>query len=328
MAVRPAEHPLAEKRVKPRRRSPKPGGRERRAAAPKSSRQPDALPAAGTGGAGPAAERLVKLMARLRGPEGCPWDRAQNYDSMKALLLEEAYEVVDAVDERDFDALEDELGDLVFQAVFYARLAEEEGRFTLASVMNRLHAKLVRRHPHVFGGARARTAAEALKSWNSVKEKERETKAENAKSILDGITAALPATLEAHELGLRVAEVGFDCPGAAEVLDKAQEELDELRHELIRDVQNQARPGERARVEEELGDLLFSLSQLARHAGTDPESCLRRGNQKFRRRFQALEREVEQRGRKLSDCGLEELEAVWNSVKAAEEKAPEAQGGR
>ena len=269
----------------------------------------------------------MELTARLRGPDGCPWDRAQDYDSLKGLLLEEAYEVVDAVNARDFDGLEDELGDLLFQVLFYSRLAEEEGRFALAGVMERLHGKLVRRHPHVFGEVKARTAEEALKSWNSVKEQEREAKPEPAESILEGTAATLPATLEAHELGVRVAEAGFDWPDARAVLDKVQEEIEELRREL------QSTPDEpigagipagarRAKCEEELGDLLFSLSQLARHLGTDPESCLRRGNQKFRRRFQALEREIGRQGRKLTDCSLAELEAVWESVKAAENPIP------
>lgn len=269
-----------------------------------------------------AIARLVELTARLRSPDGCPWDRAQDYDSIKGLLLEEAYEVVDAVNARDFEGLEDELGDLLFQVVFYSRLAEEEGRFALAGVMERLHQKLVRRHPHVFGDARARTAEEALRSWNSVKEQEREAKPRPAQSILEGTAATLPASLEAHELGVRVAEAGFDWPNAGAVLDKVQEEVDELRRELAAAA---SQPGEaRARLEEELGDLLFSLSQLARHLRTDPESCLRRGNQKFRRRFQALEREIALQGRKLTDCSLADLEVVWDRVKSAENPLPAA----
>jgi len=275
-----------------------------------------------------AITRLVDLTARLRSPDGCPWDRAQDYDSLKGLLLEEAYEVADAVNARDFDGLEDELGDLLFQVVFYSRLAEEDGRFALAGVMERLHRKLVRRHPHVFGEVKARTAEEALKSWNSVKEQEREAKSAPAESILDGTAATLPATLEAHELGVRVAEAGFDWPDATAVLDKVQEEIDELRRELRSTDDKPVEAGRpagtrQARREEELGDLLFSLSQLARHLGTDPESCLRRGNQKFRRRFQALEREIARQERKLTDCSLADLEAVWESVKAAENSTPD-----
>ncbi len=275
---------------------------------------------------GRVMDRLVELMARLRGSDGCPWDRAQNYDSMKALLLEEAYEVIDAVNQRDFAGLEEELGDLLFQVVFYSRLADEDGRFALADVMERLYSKLVRRHPHVFGEKKACNAEEALKSWNAVKEQEREDARRQSadglvpefgdgesveqESLLDGIAATLPSTLEAHELGVRAAEVGFDWPRAADVLNKVEEELAELKHEL--------RVQARGRIEEELGDLLFSLSQLARHLGTDPESCLRLGNQKFRRRFQALECELARRGRKPGDCNLEELEAVWSDTKAEE----------
>jgi len=272
-------------------------------------------------GAGPLLEKLVALMARLRGPEGCPWDRVQDYDSMKALLLEEAYEVIDAVNAHDFEGLEDELGDLLFQVVFYSRLAEEEGRFSIAKVTERLHAKLVRRHPHVFGEVKASNAAEALKSWNAVKDRERQEKPLPAASLLDGIAPVLPSTLEAQELGVRAAEAGFDWPCARVVLDKVQEEVDELRQELKQTGTAPPAAADRARIEEEIGDLLFSTSQLARHLGTDPESCLRRGNQKFRRRFQELEREFARRGRKLADCSLAELEAVWNSVKDKESRS-------
>jgi len=287
--------------------------------------------------AGHLSDRLVELMARLRGPDGCPWDRAQNYDSMKALLLEEAYEVVDAVNSRDFAGLEDELGDLLFQVVFYSRLAEEEGRFTLANVMAGLYSKLVRRHPHVFGERKARNAEEALKSWNAVKQQERDKarlgrrggvaranaqpgtgEDSEPESLLDGIAASLPSTLEAHELGVRAAEAGFDWPCATTVLAKVEEEVAELKQEILTAERDGLRGQASARAEEELGDLLFSLAQLARHLGTDPESCLRRGNQKFRRRFQALERELGRRGRKWDDCDLDELEAVWNKAKAEE----------
>ncbi|HEY6291363.1 MAG TPA: nucleoside triphosphate pyrophosphohydrolase, partial [Terriglobia bacterium] len=205
--------------------------------------------------AGRMAEKLVVLMARLRSPEGCPWDRAQDYDSMKALLLEEAYEVIDAVNARDFGGLEDELGDLLFQVVFYSRLAEEEGRFTLSSVMERLHSKLVRRHPHVFGEAKARNAAEALKSWNAVKDRERLEKRDTAESLLDGIAPTLPSTLEAQELGVRAAGAGFDWPRAADVLDKVLEEIQELRQELKETGNAQPAAPDRSRIEEELGDL-------------------------------------------------------------------------
>jgi MazG family protein len=258
--------------------------------------------------------KLVELVAHLRGPDGCPWDKAQDYDSVKGLLLEEAYEVVDAVNARDFAALEDELGDLLLQAVFYSRLAEEENRFTIHDVIEHVHAKLVRRHPHVFGEVRARNAEEALASWLGVKEEEHAAQGtgEQAASVLDGIAPALPATLEAYELGLRAAEVGFDWRHVDDLLAKVEEEVHELRQELAADVTARG-----PRIEEEIGDLMFAVANLARFLKYDPETCLRRANQKFKRRFQSLEQEVGRQGRKLRECSLAELDAIWNEVKRA-----------
>ncbi len=261
--------------------------------------------------------KLIELMALLRGPEGCPWDREQDFDSLKGMLLEEAYEVVDAVNQGDFDALEDELGDLLFQVVFYSCLAEEEGHFNIDSVIERVHAKLIRRHPHVFGEVRARNAAEALKSWLSVKEKERTAGGgpEKNASLLDGIPSSLPATLEAYEVGVRAAEVGFDWERVGDLLDKIEEEVLELRQELAaKDA------GKASKVEEEVGDLLFAVSNLARFLRSDPESCLRRANQKFKLRFREMEREVARRGKKPEECTLEEMESIWNQVKLNERK--------
>jgi nucleoside triphosphate diphosphatase len=267
--------------------------------------------------AGQNLSKLVDLMAHLRGPDGCPWDRAQDYDSVKALLLEEAYEVVDAVNARDFSALEDELGDLLFQVVFYSQLAGEEKRFSIDDVVERVHAKLIRRHPHVFGETRAATPEEALKSWLSVKEKEREAKTAKVPdrppkqdSLLDGISESLPSTLEAYELGVRVAEVGFDWEKVEDLLDKIGEELNELRNELPVRAGNDVR-----RVEEEVGDLMFTVANLARYLRSDPESCLRRANQKFKARFQKLEREAANRGKRVRDCSAMELNEIWEAVK-------------
>jgi MazG family protein len=260
-------------------------------------------------------------MAHLRGPEGCPWDRAQDYDTLKGLMIEEAYEVIDAVNDRDFKGLEDELGDLLFQVVFYSRLAEEEGRFDIDGVIEAVHAKLIRRHPHVFGEVRARDAGEALKSWLKVKEQERAatTQEKNAeKSILDGIAGSMPATLVAYELGLRAAEVGFDWKTAEDVLEKVEEEIREIRHELRAPTEADATLALRSRLEEEVGDLLFSVANLARFVRSDPETCLRKANQKFMRRFQALEREVVAQGKKLQGCSLEEMESLWNELKSKE----------
>jgi nucleoside triphosphate diphosphatase len=277
--------------------------------------------------------KVVELASRLRGPDGCPWDRAQNYDSIKALLLKEVYEVLDAVNQRDFKALQEELGDLLFQVVFYARLAEEEKQFNIDQVVEQLHDKLLRRHPHVFGTARAQTAAEALKSWNQVKQREREAKlgvkpgdATEPASLVDSFPAGLPATLEAYELGVRAAEGGFDWRSAGDVLDKIEEELHELRHELDSpEWQGSARacePRARAasglgRVEEEIGDLLFAAANLARFLRSDPESCVRRANRKFRQRFRALEQEVARRGKRVSECDPQELDEIWTGVKRA-----------
>ncbi len=255
-------------------------------------------------------------MAHLRSAEGCPWDRAQNYDSVKGLLLEEAYEVVDAVNARDYDALEDELGDLLFQVVFYSRLAEEEKRFSIDDVIKRVHAKLVRRHPHVFGETRARNAEEALKSWNAVKDQERLANSGGGtpvKSLLDGIPPALPATLESYELGVRAAEAGFDWAKVDDLLAKVEEEIHELRRELPAKPMNDVR-----RVEEEVGDLLFAAANLARYLHTDPESCLRRANQKFKRRFQAMEEEVSRRGKRVHECPAAELDSIWEELKRRE----------
>jgi MazG family protein len=271
--------------------------------------------------AGEKLSKLVELMAHLRGPEGCPWDRAQDYDTLKGLLLEEAYEVIDAINARDFQGLEDELGDLLFQVVFYSRLAEEDGRFDIDKVIERVHAKLLRRHPHVFGEVRAGNADEALKSWLNVKEQERASTAQgknDEKSLLDGIAPALPATLTAYELGLRAAEVGFDWKDAEEVLQKVEEEIRELRRELKGPSTAGETPALRSRLEEEVGDLLFTAANLARILRSDPETCLRRANQKFTRRFQALEKEMATRGRNLRECSLEEMESLWNELKSKE----------
>ena len=238
----------------------------------------------------------------------------QDYDTLKGLLLEEAYEVVDAANARDFDGLEDELGDLLFLITFYSRIAEEDGRFVIDDVVERVHAKLIRRHPHVFGEIKAGNAGEALQSWLAVKEKERAGEGKPAKSsVLDGILGSLPSTLVAHELGTRAAEVGFEWKKAGDVLDKIEEEIHELRQELAAQP-----PGPKARVEEEVGDLFFAVANLSRFLHFDPESCLRRANQKFQRRFQAMEQEILKSGKQLKECSLEEMEAIWTSIKSRE----------
>jgi ATP diphosphatase len=229
-------------------------------------------------------------------------------------LLEEAYEVIDAVNGRDFSGLEDELGDLLFLVVFYSRIAEEEGRFNIDEVVDHVHAKLMRRHPHVFGEMKASNAGEALQSWMVVKEKERAAAGKRARtSVLDGILPSLPSTMVAHELGSRAADVGFEWAKVGDLLEKIEEEIHELRQELAAEP---AAP--RERVEEEVGDLIFAVANLSRFLRFDAETCLRRANQKFQRRFQAMEQELKDRGKALKECSLDEMEAVWGEVKARE----------
>ena len=280
--------------------------------------------------------RLVKLAARLRGPDGCPWDREQDYDSVKALLLEEAYEVVDAVNARDFEELREELGDLLYQVVFYSQLASEERRFDIGDVIEDVHRKLVRRHPHVFGDVRAGNSREALRSWLSVKESEKNQRTSGKSdipspgSILEGIGPSLPSTLEAYELGTRASEVGFDWRTVEALLEKVAEELEEVRRQLPRTGagrENSGRetsppePGpQRRKTEEEVGDLLFAAANLARFLHFDPESALRAANRKFKRRFRLLEAAVARQGKKLQDCPLEELDRLWDQVKAEDKR--------
>jgi MazG family protein len=204
---------------------------------------------------------------------------------------------------------------LLFLVTFYSRVAEEEGRFTIDDVVERVHAKLIRRHPHVFGDVRAANAGEALQSWLVVKEQERAAEGKRAKnSVLDGILPSLPSTLVAHELGTRAAEVGFEWKKVGDLLEKIEEEIHELRQELAAQP-----PSPPARVEEEVGDLLFAVANLSRFLHFDPESCLRRANQKFQRRFQAMEQEILKRGKQLKQCSLDEMEAVWEEIKAREQ---------
>ncbi|TAM80624.1 MAG: nucleoside triphosphate pyrophosphohydrolase [Acidobacteria bacterium] len=266
--------------------------------------------------AGEKLIRLVDLMAHLRGPDGCPWDRDQDYDSIKGMLLEEAYEVVDAVNLKDFKGLEEELGDLLFQVVFYSRLAEEDRKFDIDGVIRNVHDKLVRRHPHVFGKTRAANAEEALKSWTTAKEKEKNSHTDSrGASLLDGVASALPSTLESYELGLRAAAAGFDWVKIEDLLDKVEEELYEIRKELTG-----CTVPDQNRLKEEAGDLMFAVANLIRLVRSDPESCLRAANQKFRRRFQALEGEVKRRGKSVQDCTPQELDGIWELVKAQEKR--------
>jgi ATP diphosphatase len=248
-------------------------------------------------------------MARLRAPDGCPWDREQTFDSIKRHTLEETYEVFDAIERRAWPELKDELGDLLLQVLFYAQMASEEGHFTIADVAANLNEKLIRRHPHIFGDAKATDADAVLRNWEQIKRAEKLAAAAPQSSMLDDIPRSMPAVLEASKLGSRAAKVGFDWPNADGLFDKLQEEIAELQAERVR-------PGgtSTSEAEEELGDLLFTAVNLARHLKIDPESALRASNAKFRRRFAAMEASAG--GREgLEARTPEQLEELWNGAK-------------
>ena len=258
--------------------------------------------------------RLVQIMATLRSPDGCPWDREQTIDSLAPFVLEETHEVLDAIDRHDHAALCEELGDFLFEAVFLARLEEEAGHFTIADSLNAAAEKLVRRHPHVFG----RDAGEApLESAGQVRARWEEIKAQEPgagsepRPLLGGIPRALPSLLRAYQIGMRAASVGFDWTRVADVVDKIQEEVDELREVAGRDS-----PMDRNRAEEEMGDLLFAIANLSRQLGIEPETALRKANEKFTRRFTAMERAISASGRAMRDLPIDDLEREWQRGKS------------
>jgi nucleoside triphosphate diphosphatase len=253
--------------------------------------------------------RLLDIMAALRDPAaGCPWDKTQTFETIAPYTIEEAYEVADAIAQRDFAALPDELGDLLFQVVYHARMAEEAGLFGFADVAKCISDKMIRRHPHVFGDAAMRDASAQTAAWETQKSAERA--AAKQSGALAGVPVGLPALTRALKLTNRAARVGFDWPDAEQVLAKLDEEIQELRAEL-----SDADP---ARLTDEVGDLLFVLANLARKLGLDPETCLRHANEKFSRRFNAMERDFETQAKSLSELSLDVMEAGWQRVKAAE----------
>jgi MazG family protein len=260
--------------------------------------------------AGQAFQQLVDIMARLRGPQGCPWDRQQTLESLRAFLLEETHEVLDAIDRGDTDALRGEIGDLVFEGVFLAQVCSDEGRFTITDSLRAITAKLVRRHPHIFDpeGRPLHTPGQVHQQWEQIKAQEQADKGER-RSLLRGLARSLPSLLRAYEIGTRAAAVGFDWAQATDVIDKIEEEVAELRRAV-------ASEG-RARSEEEMGDLLFALANLSRKLGIDPESALRKANDKFARRFEALEDRLHAQGRSVHDATLEEMEREWQAVKGS-----------
>jgi XTP/dITP diphosphohydrolase/ATP diphosphatase len=260
---------------------------------------------------GQALARVAAIMARLRGLGGCPWDREQTFDTIKRHTLEETYEVFDAIERRDWPELKDELGDLLLQVLFYAQMADDAGYFNLKDVAEGLTAKLLRRHPHVFGEVAAETPDAVLRNWEQIKVKEKEHKKKSG-SLLDEIPRTMPATLEATKLGSKAAKVGFDWPDSAGLFAKMDEELAELMVEV------EAKHNDN--VETEFGDLMFTAMNLARHLKVDPESALRRSNAKFRARFAAMERESGG-AEILKQLAPEELEQIWELAKKAETQA-------
>jgi MazG family protein len=266
---------------------------------------------------------LVALMERLRSPNGCPWDREQTYATLAPMLLEEAYEAFEAVEEaREGNPAElrNELGDLLFQIVFYAQVAKERGEFNIDDVTSAIHDKMVRRHPHVFGDVTANDSATVLLNWETMKAEERRAagKKEDAKtSLLDGVSSKAPALMEAHQLSTKAARVGFDWKTVDDIFDKLQEEIDELRsaikeHSTAKDEANHAR------VREEIGDLLFAATNIARHLQVEPEAALKLTNRKFRRRFSYIESVLHDRGQPFDNTSIDELETLWQEAKGSQ----------
>jgi ATP diphosphatase len=295
-------------------------------------------------------ERAVSIMDRLRAPGGCPWDREQTFDSIKPYTLEETYEVLEAIDNRDWPELAGELGDLLLQVLFYAEMAKEQSSFSIDDVLDRLSAKLINRHPHVFGDVKADTSAEVKRNWEALKveeRKQRQTAAaegntapaprKNEKhSILAGVSSAMPSLLEAYKLSSRAAQAGFDWPNVEGLFDKLGEETQELREQLNEFPPPGPRPQGRGmagsgrtpvpealqvRLEDEVGDLFFVLVNIARYLSIDPESALRKTNRKFKRRFQWMEARLHESGRSADQAPMEELESLWQQAKREEESA-------
>jgi tetrapyrrole methylase family protein / MazG family protein len=276
-------------------------------------------------------EKLVALQARLRAPKGCPWDIEQTHLSLRTYLIEEAYEVLEALESGDDAKFAEELGDLLLQVVFHAQIATEEGRFTAADVVREIHQKMVRRHPHVFGEKSARNAAEVLKNWEQIKAEERRAKSaekgsnegsdqKETTSLLDGIPHTLPAVMQGFQLTRRASRIGFDWEDVEGVIEKLQEELAELR---------KARDSQSARqVEEEIGDVLFAAVNLARFLKVDPEIALQRTNAKFSARFREMERIALVSGRKLADVPRGETESLWDRAKGTEQGGVQGAGVR
>jgi nucleoside triphosphate diphosphatase len=287
-------------------------------------------------------------MERLRAPGGCPWDQEQTFDSIKPYTLEETYEVLEAIDNRDWPELAGELGDLLLQVLFYAEMGKEQSSFSIDDVLDRLSTKLIDRHPHVFGDVKADTADQVKRNWEAIKVQERkkrqstvtkgDAKATDKHSILAGVSSAMPSLLEASKLSSRAAQAGFDWPNVEGLFDKLTEETNELRVELKQFPAPGPRPQGRGmagsgrtpvprdlqeRLEDEVGDLFFVLVNIARYLSVDPESALRKTNRKFKRRFQWMEARLHESGRSADQAPMEELESLWRQAKREEERSEE-----
>jgi tetrapyrrole methylase family protein/MazG family protein len=268
-------------------------------------------------------EKLVGVQARLRAPNGCPWDREQTHQSLRTYLIEEAYEVLEALESGNDEKFVEEMGDLLLQIVFHSQIAGEEGRFTVAEVIREIHDKMIRRHPHVFGKTRAKDSAEVLRNWEQIKAEERRAsgkksdsngggKTPKETSLLDGVSHALPATLEGFQLTRKASRIGFDWDDAGGIVEKMQEESEELKRAL--------REQDQPKIEEELGDLFFAAVNLSRFLKIDPEIALKKANAKFSRRFRAMEGLARKNGREFKDLPREEMEAFWTAAKKSEGK--------
>jgi MazG family protein len=281
-------------------------------------------------------ERAVAIMHKLRAPGGCPWDREQTFDTIKPFTIEETYEVIEAIDQRDWQELPGELGDLLLQVLFYAEMAQEDSKFSINDVLDRLSHKLISRHPHVFGDVEAETPQEVLRNWEAIKAREKGAGSTEQKLLLESVSRAMPALMEASKISAKAAAVGFDWPELNGLFEKLEEETHELRAEIKAAGMENTSPRQRgvagardshvsvaemAKIEGEVGDLFFVLVNIARYLGVDAESALRKSNAKFRRRFEHVEKELRSKGKQLQESSLEEMEGLWQQAKRSEKSA-------
>lgn len=248
-------------------------------------------------------QNLIDIMEKLRSEEGCPWDRVQNHDTLKRYLLEETYELIEAIEKKDYEGIKEELGDLLLQIVFHSKIAKDEGRFDIEDVIDIISQKMIRRHPHVFGNEDFKTPEEVLNQWDDRKKQEGKL----SDSILDGIPSTLPSLLRAYKIQSRAAKVGFDWESVGGIFDKISEEVDELKEAI--------NLKEKEKIEEEIGDILFSIVNLARFLKVDPETALRKTNKKFEKRFRELEKIAKNKGKKLNEMSLQDMDIIWDELK-------------